>query len=128
MPDYPYTCQNCNKRFTVFLTYQEYDSAEIACPHCGSKNISRRLGRVRFARSEESRLDSLADPSQLAGIEDDPRAMAKLMKQMSSEMGEDPGPEFNEVVDRLEKGQSPEQIERDLPDLGDGGMGDFGDD
>ena len=128
MPDYPYTCQNCNKRFTVFLTYQEYDSAEITCPHCGSKNISRRLWRVRFARSEESRLDSLADPSQLAGIEDDPRARARLMKQMSSEMGEDPGPEFNEVVDRLEKGQSPEQIERDLPDLGDGGMGDFGDD
>ena len=46
------------------------------------------------------------------------------MKQMSSELGEDPGPEFNEVVDRLEKGQSPEQIERDLPDFGDGGFGD----
>ena len=128
MPDYPYICQDCNKRFTVFLTYQEYDRAEISCPHCSSTNVSRRLGRVRFARSEESRLDSLSDPSQLAGIEDDPRAMAKLMKQMSSELGEDPGPEFNEVVDRLEKGQSPEQIERDLPDMGDGGMGDFGDD
>ncbi len=127
MPDYPYTCQNCNKRFTVFLSYLEYDNVEIACPHCGSKDVARRLGRVRFARSEESRLDSLTDPSQLSGIEDDPQAMAKLMKQMSSELGEDPGPEFNEVVDRLEKGQSPEDIERDLPDLGDGGMGDFGD-
>lgn len=128
MPDYPYTCQDCQKRFTVFLTYQEYDQAEITCPHCASQNVSRRLGRVRFARSEDSRLDSLADPSQLAGIEDDPRAMAKLMKQMSTELGEDPGPEFNEVVGRLEKGHSPEQIERDLPDLGDGGLGDFGDD
>lgn len=87
----------------------------------------RRLGRVRFARSEESRLDSLADPSQLAGLEDDPKAMAKFMKQMSSELGEDPGEEFHEVVDRLEKGQSPEQIERDLPDLGEGSLGDFGD-
>ncbi|HAY84115.1 MAG TPA: hypothetical protein DCY42_04080 [Chloroflexi bacterium] len=128
MPDYPYTCQDCQKRFIVFLTYQEYGQAVIACPHCASQNVSRRLGRVRFARSEESRLDSLADPSQLAGIEDDPRAMAKLMKQMSTELGEDPGPEFNEVVGRLEKGHSPEQIERDLPDLGDGGLGDFGDD
>jgi putative FmdB family regulatory protein len=128
MPDYPYTCQDCNKRFTIFLTYQEYDQAAISCPHCGSQKVARRLGRVRFARSEESRLDSIADPSQLAGIEDDPRAMAKLMKQMSSEMGEDPGPEFNEVVDRLEKGHSPEEIERDLPDLADGGLGDFGDD
>lgn len=118
MPDYPYRCLDCNQPFAVFLSYQEYDSAVVVCPHCGSENVTRRLGRVRFARSEESRLDSLADPSQLAGIEDDPKAMARLMKQMSSELGEDPGPEFNEVVDRLEKGQSPEQIERDLPDLG----------
>lgn len=127
MPDYPYLCHDCQKRFALFLTYQEYDKAKVFCPHCGSQNVSRRLGRVRFARSEESRLESLADPSQLAGIEDDPQSMARLMKQMSSELGEDPGPEFNEVVDRLEKGHSPEQIERDLPDLGDSGMGDFGD-
>ena len=81
-------------------------------------------GAGALCKSEENRLDALADPSQLAGIEDDPKAMARLMKQMSSELGEDPGPEFNEVVDRLEKGQSPEQIERDLPDFGDGGFGD----
>jgi Flp pilus assembly protein TadB len=45
--------------------------------------------------------------------------MAKMMRQMSSEMGEELGPEFDEVVDRLEAGQSPEDIEKDLPDLGD---------
>jgi hypothetical protein len=28
------------------------------------------------------------------------------------------GPEFDEVVSRLESGQDPEEIERDLPDLG----------
>jgi len=39
------------------------------------------------------------------------------------ELGEDMGPEFDEVVDRLEKGQSPEDIENDLPDLGSGGDG-----
>jgi Flp pilus assembly protein TadB len=48
------------------------------------------------------------------------------MRQMSSEMGEELGPEFDEVVDRLEAGQSPEEIESALPDLGSeaGGMGD----
>ena len=118
MPDYPFICLDCKTSFIVFLRYEEYENAEVVCSSCRSKNVIRQLGRVRFARSEDSRLDALADPSQLTGIEDDPRAMAKLMKQMSSELGEDPGPEFNEVVDRLEKGQSPEQIERDLPDLG----------
>jgi hypothetical protein len=28
--------------------------------------------------------------------------------------------EFNDVVDRLEKGQSPEDIEKEMPDLGSG--------
>ena len=90
-------------------------------------DTTRRLSRIRFARSEESRLDSIVDPSQLAGIEDDPKAMAKLMRKMSSEMGEDIGPEFDEVVDRLDAGQSPEDIERDLPELGND-LGSPGDD
>jgi hypothetical protein len=37
-------------------------------------------------------------------------------------------PEFDEVIDRLESGQSPEEIEESMPDLGDslgGGMDDF---
>jgi hypothetical protein len=46
-----------------------------------------------------------------------------MMRQMSRELGEDMGPEFDEVVDRLEKGQSPEDIEHDLPDLGSDGGG-----
>jgi hypothetical protein len=33
-------------------------------------------------------------------------------------MGEELPPEFDEVVDRLESGQSPEEIESALPDLG----------
>jgi Flp pilus assembly protein TadB len=39
------------------------------------------------------------------------------MRQMSSEMGEDLGDEFHEVVDRLEKGQAPEEIEKAIPNL-----------
>jgi hypothetical protein len=79
------------------------------------------------AKSEESRIESLSgdfsDPSALAGLENDPQAMGRMMRKMGNEMGEEIPPEFNEVVDRLEKGQSPEDIEKELPDLGDGGMG-----
>jgi len=63
-------------------------------------------------------LQNLSDPSSLEGIEEDPRALGKMMRQMGSQLGEEMGPEFNEVVNRLEAGQDPEQIEKDLPDLG----------
>lgn len=125
MPTYQYKCLNGRKRFEVYMTYSEYGTRTVQCAHCQSENVQRRIGRIRFARSEESRLEELADPSKLEGLEDDPKALGKMMRQMSHEMGEELGPEFDEVVDRLESGQSPEDIEESLPDLGNdsGGFG-----
>jgi hypothetical protein len=85
------------------------------------------MTKVRVAKSEESRMDSMADDfSGFEGLEDDPRAMGQMMRKMGKEMGEEMPPEFDEVVDRLESGQSPEDIEKSIPDLGgvDSGGGD----
>ncbi|MBK7455841.1 MAG: hypothetical protein IPJ46_19610 [Anaerolineales bacterium] len=41
-----------------------------------------------------------------------------------SEYGKKPTPEFDDVVDRLEAGQSPDEIESALPDLGADSTGD----
>ena len=77
-------------------------------------------------RSEESRLDDLSDPAAFGDLdENDPKSMARWMRRMSAEMGEDLGDEFGEVVDRLEAGESPESIEESMPDLGAGGLGDL---
>ena len=123
MPTYQYRCLNCKKRFEIFLSYNEYGVKSVHCPHCESDQVERRIGRVRIAKSEESRLDALTDPSGLEGLENDPRALGKMMRKMGNEMGEDVGPEFNEVVDRLEAGQSPEDIEKAIPDLEGGAAG-----
>jgi hypothetical protein len=77
------------------------------------------VSRVAVVRSEESHLEDLADPSNLAGLdENDPKSIARWMRKMSKEVGEDLGPEFDEVVDRLEAGESPEEIEAAMPELG----------
>jgi putative FmdB family regulatory protein len=126
MPTYQYRCKDCKRRFEVFMSYSEYGTRPVQCTHCASNNVERRIGRIRVARSEESRLENLADPSKLEGLEDDPRALGRMMREMSGEMGEDMGPEFDEVIDRLESGQSPDEIEKALPDLGGedaGGLG-----
>jgi putative FmdB family regulatory protein len=125
MPLYDYVCLDCKTRFDVFMSYADYGKRPVKCSACGSSNVRRRIPRVRMAKSEESRLESLSgdfsDPSALAGLEDDPRAMGRMMRKMGKEMGEQLPPEFDDVVDRLEKGQSPEEIEKEMPDLGMGG-------
>lgn len=118
MPTYDFTCTNCGQRFEVFMTFDEYGKRKVKCIHCGSENVRRRMTRVRIAKSEESRLDGLADESSLEGLEDDPRALGRMMKKMGSEMGQELPPEFDDMVDRLEAGQSPEEIESAMPDLG----------
>jgi putative FmdB family regulatory protein len=119
MPTYDFICNKCEERFDVFLTFSEYGKKAVQCAHCKSKNVRRRMTKVRIAKSDESRMESAADDfSGMDGIEDDPKALARMMKKMGNEMGEDLPSEFNDVVDRLEAGQSPEEIESALPGLG----------
>ncbi len=62
--------------------------------------MSRVLSRVRVVRSEERRMESLADPSKWGGLDEkDPKSMAKWMKRMGKEMGEDMGEDVDQMVD-----------------------------
>ena len=120
MPIYEYRCQNCQRRVSIWWrTFSEAETGTTHCPRCGGEELSRLVSRVRIVRSEESRLEDLADPSSFGDLdENDPRSIARFMRKMSDEVGEDIGPEFEEVVDRLESGESPEDIEQSMPDLG----------
>jgi len=120
MPTYEFRCQKCKKRFDRLIAYADYDAAIITCPHCGAGEVSRLISRVRVAHNSVQRMADLADPANMDQIENDPRALGKAMREMQGELGEDMGGEFSEVVDRLEKGQSPDEIDQAFPDAGGG--------
>jgi putative FmdB family regulatory protein len=117
MPLYEYRCRNCHRRVTLLRSFS--DDSEPRCPECQSEDLVRLISRVAVLRSEESRLESLADPSGLADLnENDPRSVARWMRKMSEETGENMGPEFDEMVGRLESGENPEDIKRSMGELG----------
>ncbi len=118
MPYYEYRCADCRRKFEVFMSFSDYGKQPVSCKHCHSANVQRLISKVRFARSNGTRLEDIADPSNLEGLDEDPKSLGRMMRQMSSEVGEEMGPEFDEVVSRLESGQSPDQIEKELPELG----------
>lgn len=64
-------------------------------------------------------MESLADESALDGLDEDPQALGRMMKKMGREMGEDLPPEFDDMAERLESGQSPDEIEAALPEMPD---------
>jgi len=122
MPIYEYRCHDCKRRVSIFWrSFSDLENRDAVphCPRCNGTNLTRLISRVTVVRSEESHLDDLADPGMLDGLDDDdPKSMARWMRRMSQEVGEDLGPEFDEVLDRLEAGESPEDIEAAMPDLG----------
>jgi putative FmdB family regulatory protein len=126
MPIYEYACLDCRKRVSVFFrTFSDAERGEAHCPLCDGTQLRRLVSRVAVLKSEESRVDDLADPSLMAGLEgEDPRALAGFMRRMSDETGEPMDAEMTEMIERLESGESPESIEASMPDLGgdDGGL------
>ena len=119
MPTYDFICNSCEQRFDVFMTFNEYGTKAVHCTHCNSDNVRRRMTKVRIAKSEDSRMETMAENfSGFESMEEDPKALGEMMRKMGNTMGEDLPPEFDEVVDRLESGQSAEEIESALPDLG----------
>ena len=129
MPLYEFRCQSCTNKVSIRQSYAEYGVAAVTCPVCGSQKLSRLIGRVRIAKGEDRRMEDMSDPAFFGDVdENDPKSLAKAMKKMGKEMGEDLPPEFDEITGRLESGEDPESIEQSMPDLGggmDGGMDDF---
>lgn len=79
MPTYDFVCNTCNQRFDVFMSFAEYGKKPVTCAHCNSKDVRRRMTKVRIAKSDDSRMDSMADDfSGFEGLEDDPKAMGRI--------------------------------------------------
>lgn len=97
MPIFEFRCGDCRRRFSLLVGVVA-GNAEPKCPRCGSDQLSKLISRFAVARSEDDMLDEMADPARMGDMED-PRDMARWMKQMGREMGEDLGEDFDEMVD-----------------------------
>ena len=124
MPMYEYRCTSCKKRVTI-LTLRASESVEEVCDRCGARTLERLMSRFAMGRSDEARMNALADPSNLSGLdENDPGSVARWMKKMGREMGDEVGggSEIEEMADEMAAGS----LGEDGEDGDDGGGGDSG--
>ena len=105
MPIYEYECGKCQRRTSV-LTMRIGEKSDAVCQHCGSRKLSRLMSRFAMPKSEEARMEALSDPSAFGDLdESDPRSVAKVMRKLGKEMGEETGgPEMDQAMEELESG------------------------
>lgn len=104
MPIYEYECEKCHRRSSV-LTMRISEKVNAICSHCGSNKLSRLMSRFAMPKSEEARLDALS-PSTFGDLdENDPKSVAKVMRKLGKEMGDEMGgPEMDQAIEELERG------------------------
>jgi putative FmdB family regulatory protein len=132
MPIYEYRCANCQRKVSLFWrSFSAVDESKAQCTFCGSTRLTRVASRVRVIRGGGSNSQSESGGDMPAGgdvddrmldemgglDENDPRSLGRFMRKMAAESGESMGPEFDEIVGRLEKGEDPEKIEQSMGDM-----------
>jgi putative FmdB family regulatory protein len=109
MPIYEYRCADCHKRSSV-LVLSVSTSTSVSCPHCRSSRLERLLSRFASPKSDEAKIESLAEDSAFAGLDEgDPASMDRIMRKMGNEMGDDAADEMTEAFEN--SGETPEALE-----------------
>jgi putative FmdB family regulatory protein len=99
MPIYEYECGDCRRRVSLLVRSMSA-AASPACPRCHGTSLTRLMSRFATVKSEEARLESLADSASAGDIdENDPASVARFMKKMGREFGDDLGEDFGSAMD-----------------------------
>jgi putative FmdB family regulatory protein len=131
VPIYEFYCRDCHRIFS-FLARRTGISKRPSCPRCGRKPLDRRVSRFAVSRGrsepvsdempdlDEARLERAM--SSLAGEaeridEEDPRAVAGLMRRLYDATGLQLGPGMEEAIRRMEAGEDPDKIEDEMGEL-----------
>ena len=106
MPIYEFRCRTCGRKMSALVLVRARVD-EVRCAHCGGADLERLVSRFATPRSDDARLESLADPGALGSVdEEDPKSVARWMKKMGQEMGEDLGDDFEQALEEESPGGS----------------------
>jgi putative FmdB family regulatory protein len=110
MPVYEYRCKNCRRKVSVLVRGFQ-GAGEVTCNFCGSKDLTRLFSTFARLRTDQDVYGDILDDPVLVNrmMHNDPTAMVEWSRRMGGTEGEKL-PEYQEMVERLERGESYESV------------------
>jgi putative FmdB family regulatory protein len=110
MPIYEYWCNSCHQ---IISSYRQSSSVPLpVCPHCGKSQLKRVFSTFSVQKTYRDLYEDILSDRELTQgmMHDNPKAIVEWNRRMSS--GEKPPPEYEEITERMERGEWPDtQIE-----------------
>jgi len=88
MPVFEYRCQSCAKRFSTLVGVVAGPN-DVVCPSCGSLTAEKLVSRFMRGRTEDDRIDDMADRLEQYGEPDSPAEMRSMVREMGKAVDED---------------------------------------
>jgi len=131
MPIYEFYCDQCHTIFNFFS--RTVNTSKIpTCPKCKDQKLTRQVSlfAVTGKAKEDGDIDDLPiDESKMERAmevlareadsidESDPKQAANLMRKLTDMTGLELGANMEEALQRMERGEDPEQVEAEMGDL-----------
>lgn len=98
MPIYEYRCTACSRKVTLLVGLSE-DEALLTCTHCGAARLTKLVSRFRRGRTEDDRVDEMADRLENIGEPESPSDMREMVKEMGRAMDDDYSDDMEELFE-----------------------------
>jgi putative FmdB family regulatory protein len=115
MPTYEYRCKACQSQIEIwFPSFFAAAAQKPVCTLCGSRRLQRLISSAAAVRRSRPSAEPASQPSASTPppSTESPQELAHTMHQAAA--GRNLGEEFKEVAARLDKGESPNAIEKSL--------------
>lgn len=133
MPIYEFYCRDCHTIFSFFARRVDTESVP-KCPRVAKHKLKRQMSRFAISKGRGDSPDAegpdfdMDDEQmekammQMAGElegadEEDPRAMARMMRKLMDTTGMNMGDGMEEAIRRMEAGEDPDKVEEELGDV-----------
>jgi len=105
MPIYEYWCHNCQRKAVLYRA--SFSEVTPLCPRCNDNSLTRLFSTFLVRKTDKAIYEDILSDSQLVkGMRrNDPKALAEWNRRMSR--GEKSTPEYEDMVQEMEKGEIP---------------------
>ena len=98
MPVFEYRCADCDRKFSALVGMTAAPD-DARCPHCGGRETAKLVSRPGRYRTEDDRMDEIADRLEGMGGDASPSAIRETMREVGKALDDDASDEMEEMFE-----------------------------